>query len=200
VRVGVMLLRLLGRTWRIRRTGAEHFERRREGGPATIFAFWHGQILPMLWVHRGIGAHVLISRHADGEIITRITESFGYLSVRGSTRRGGATALREIDRLLASGGEIAFTPDGPRGPRHSFAPGALVAAHRNGARLLLMGAEIDRAWRLRSWDRFEIPKPFARITVHYAPPVPVPAEDVEDPSVGGERWAARLNGLVPNDE
>lgn len=197
--MGVALLRLLGRTWRIRRLGVEHYERRREAGPPTIFAFWHAEILPMLWVHRGVGAYVLISRHADGEIITRITESFGYRSVRGSTRRGGATALREIDRLLSSGREVAFTPDGPRGPRHSFAPGALVAAHRNGARLLLMGAEVDRAWRLKSWDRFVIPKPFARITVRYAPAVPVPAEDVEDPAAGGTRWASKLDALAPNE-
>jgi lysophospholipid acyltransferase (LPLAT)-like uncharacterized protein len=195
----VTLLRLLGRTWRIERLGLEHYEHRREVGPPTIFAFWHGAILPMLWVHRGVGAYVLISRHADGEIITRITEAFGYRSVRGSSRRGGATALREIDRLLSRGQEVAFTPDGPRGPRHSFAQGALVAAHRNGARLLLMGAEIDRAWRLKSWDRFVIPKPFARITVRYAPPVPVPAEDAEDAVAGGARWAAKLHALSPNE-
>jgi lysophospholipid acyltransferase (LPLAT)-like uncharacterized protein len=125
-------------------------------------------MLPLLWQHRGQGVAILISEHGDGEIIARTALSLGFQTIRGSTSRGASRALIGLIRHLEGGGEVAITPDGPRGPRGEFAPGAAVAAQRAGAALLMVRASTRRAWHLRSWDRFIIPKPFARIHISYS--------------------------------
>lgn len=169
---GGLLLRLLGWSWRVRVHGRDWLLARPDDAPRVVILLWHGQLLPLLWAHRQ-HTGVLISEHADGEVIARIVASFGFFAVRGSSSRGGARALLEAARQLTGGADIAITPDGPRGPRHSFAPGALMLAHRTGAALVPLVAHADRVWRLGSWDRFEIPKPFARITVLYDAPLTV---------------------------
>ena len=167
VAVGGFLLRLLGSTWRVRVRGGEHLARLRAERAPIIFCLWHGELLPLLWQHRGEGVAVLISEHHDGEIMARVAEGLGFRTIRGSTSRGAGRALIALIRHLEEGGEAAVTPDGPRGPRGEFAPGAAVAAQRAGATLLLTRAAVRRSWRLRSWDRFIVPKPFARIEVTY---------------------------------
>ena len=94
----------------------------------------------------------------------RFAASLGYRAVRGSSTRGGARALLGAVRELRAGGAVAFTPDGPRGPRRELKPGVVAAAQRGGGVIVPIHAEADRAWRLHSWDRFMIPKPFARVT------------------------------------
>jgi lysophospholipid acyltransferase (LPLAT)-like uncharacterized protein len=170
VRAGSFLVRLLGFTWRFTHERREGFARLRAAREPMILILWHGELLPCLWCFRNQGIIVLISTHSDGEIIARIAESFGYGIVRGSTSRGGARAMLELSEALGSGHEVAITPDGPRGPRHVFAPGALALAQRSGAYVVCGRLHATRAWRLRSWDRFLIPKPFARITVTYSDP------------------------------
>lgn len=173
VMLGGVIIRLLGYTWRVRRVGGEHFDTAMRDGERrrpVVFAFWHGEILPIAWQHRGRGIAPLISTHADGEVIARIVEGLGYRTVRGSTSRGGARAILELTRLLAEGIPVAVTPDGPRGPRHVFAPGALAVAQRSGCPIILVRATATRAWRTRSWDRHLIPKPFATVTYYYAAP------------------------------
>jgi lysophospholipid acyltransferase (LPLAT)-like uncharacterized protein len=130
-----------------------------------------------LWKHM-VRTGVLVSEHKDGEIITRILEQFGMFGVRGSSSRGGTRALLEAVQVVKGGTNMAFTPDGPRGPRHSFAPGALILAHRAGVPIVTITAQVDRAWRFGSWDGFELPKPFARITVLYGDPRMVQGTDV----------------------
>ncbi len=166
--VGVTLLRLLGATWRVTRRGDDGLRAARAAGTPVVILLWHGELLPILWAHRNEGVSVLISTHADGEIIARICEALGCRTVRGSSSRGGARALLELVRELQAGHEIAVTPDGPRGPRREFAPGAVVAAMRAGVPVIAFGATVNRAWRLRSWDRFVIPKPFARVAMAYS--------------------------------
>ncbi len=135
-----------------------------------VLAFWHGQMVAVLGAHPpGVG--VLISEHRDGEIISQVIARFGHFSIRGSSSRGGSRALLEAVREVKNGHDVAFTPDGPRGPRHSYAPGALMLAQRTGAPIVSIGTYADRLWRLSSWDRFEIPKPFARVTVVYGAPL-----------------------------
>ncbi len=181
IRLGGWLLSALGRTWRVRVFGRDALVARDAGSPRVVYALWHGQMLPILWAHRqSTGA--LISEHRDGEIIARIVERFGFFGIRGSSTRGGARALLECVHVVRSGADVAITPDGPRGPRHTFAPGALVVAFRAGARLVPIVAHVDRRWRLRSWDAFEIPKPFARVTIVYGAPMPVGGLDVRDAS------------------
>ena len=116
---------------------------------------------------------VLISEHGDGEIAARAAESMGYRTIRGSSRRGAERALLSLAREVEGGSHVAVTPDGPRGPAESFAPGALIAAQRSGAPIVLLRAVVDRAWRLNSWDRFIIPKPFARVTIYVGEPMSV---------------------------
>lgn len=158
---------MLARTWRFVTVNPQVVEKRREGKQPIIFAFWHANMLPLLWQHREEGVVVLISTHADGEIIARICEALGYGTIRGSSSRGGARALVEITRALEQGADVAFTPDGPRGPVHTVAPGVVYAAQRANVPIIPIDVQASRAWRLSTWDRFMIPKPFARIRIHY---------------------------------
>lgn len=166
--LGGGMLRVLALTWRVSRRGESALAGLRAARAPVVIVLWHGELLPILWAHRDEGISVLISTHADGEIIARICQSLGCRTVRGSSSRGGARALLELVRELEAGHEIAITPDGPRGPRRAFAPGALVAAMRADVPVIAFGATVDRAWRLHSWDGFVIPKPFARVTIAYS--------------------------------
>jgi lysophospholipid acyltransferase (LPLAT)-like uncharacterized protein len=174
--LGRGFLHMLARTWRIRVVNGEHVHELRDGGHSFIFALWHGQLLPLLWHHREEGVRVLISEHRDGELVARAALSLGYGLIRGSSTRGAERALISLVRELKDGHEVAITPDGPRGPAGTFASGALVAAQRSDSFILPVAAAADRTWRLRSWDRFMIPKPFARVTVAYGAPVKVLAK------------------------
>ncbi len=194
--LGGRALRALAGTWRVREVGREGWRARRAAGLPTVVAIWHGQMLPLLAHHRDEGVAVLVSEHRDGEIITRVLRAFGFQTVRGSTSRSGARALLELARTLRAGREVAVTPDGPRGPRHTFAPGALVAAQRGGAAVVGVAAHVDRAWRLGTWDGFEIPKPFARITVAYTPPRPVPGTSPRAAADAAPAFEAELRALL----
>ena len=173
VRAGTFLIRMLGMTWRVRVVNGETVGAVRAAGQRVIFTLWHGELLPLLWAHRGQGIAVVISEHRDGEIIAQIAEKLGYTTVRGSTSRGGGRALIGLVRAIQAGRDGAVTPDGPRGPAHVFAPGAAIAAQRTGAPLAMVRATASRAWRLKSWDRFLVPKPFATVRVIYGPVVPM---------------------------
>lgn len=171
IRLGWWLIRLLGLTWRIRVVnGAATVDAMRAARQPIIFALWHGDMLPLLYHHRDEGVAVLISEHRDGELIAQIAERLGYRTVRGSTTRGASRALVGLVKTLQAGNDVAVTPDGPRGPSRSFAPGALIASQRAAAPVVACGVAATRAWRLRSWDRFQIPRPFSRVTVAYAGP------------------------------
>jgi lysophospholipid acyltransferase (LPLAT)-like uncharacterized protein len=173
---GTTAIRVLGATWRYRQLDFDRLQVVRRRGGGRIYAFWHAQMLAFLTLHRTERPAVLISTHRDGERIARAAVRLGLRSIRGSTSRGGAGALRALVRALHEGWEIAVTPDGPRGPAEQFAPGVVIAAHQAGVPVVLMAAAADRAWRLASWDRFIIPKPFSRITVAYSEPFMVPGD------------------------
>lgn len=164
-------------------------ERQRD---SVVYVLWHGQMLPVLWKHHP-RTGVLVSEHTDGEVITRVLERFGMFGVRGSSSRGGTRALLEAVQVVRSGLDMAFTPDGPRGPRHSFAPGALILAHRAGVPLVSIVAHVDRKWSFKSWDRFELPKPFARITVLYDAPVRFADADVRAAAARADEFIARMH-------
>lgn len=187
---------MISRTWRIRVINGEYVRDLRRAGQPFIFALWHGQLLPLLWHHRSEGVLVLISEHRDGELVARAALSLGYGLIRGSSTHGAERALISLVRELDSGHEVAITPDGPRGPAKTFAPGALVAAQRSGSFILPVAASADRAWRLRSWDRFMIPKPFARVTVAYGVPTKVLAATPRAAAQEGARFEQLLNEAV----
>jgi lysophospholipid acyltransferase (LPLAT)-like uncharacterized protein len=181
VRLGTLVLRVLAATWRIQVHGrVPARERASRGEPAVILSLWHGQMLPILLAHRGEPATVLVSEHRDGEIIAQILQTFGFSAARGSTSRGGSRALLALVKLVRDGHDIAITPDGPRGPSRRMAPGVLLIAFRTGSAIVPLVAHAERVWRLRSWDAFEIPKPFARVTVLYGTPRTVSAESARE--------------------
>jgi len=193
VRVAPVLIRLLSATWRVRVLNDGGWVAHRARGDVYVFAFWHGQMLPLIRQHAGEGVAILISEHRDGELIAQIIERFGLRTVRGSTSRGAARALVSMVRTLEGGIPIGVTPDGPRGPAHSFAPGTLVAAQRAGAPVVAVGVAASRAWRLKSWDAFLIPKPFARVVIAYSDPTPVAANDARDAAQQAERFRALMH-------
>jgi len=186
-RLGVLLVRLLGWTWRIRVSHDEDVRRLRSAGQPIVFMLWHGQLLPLLYQHRNERVVVLISEHGDGEIIARIAQRLGYETVRGSTSRGAARALLGLARIIEEGRDLAITPDGPRGPAKSLAPGALIVAHRTRAPLIAAAVTVSRAWRLKSWDQFLIPKPFARLHFAYSAATTVIAGQARDAAADVDR-------------
>lgn len=196
VRLGVLLIRALGSTWRMRTINAEPLRALRADGRPVVLVLWHGEMLLPLWQHRDEGVAILVSEHRDGEIIARIVEALGCRTVRGSTSRGAARALIALTRELEAGHDIAITPDGPRGPAGSFAPGTVVAAYRAGAHVVAMGVHVARAWRLRSWDRFVIPKPFTRVTIAYSDPTPVEAADAREAAEQAPRFQALMQEVA----
>ena len=200
VAFGYYLIRVLASTWRIRPQNTESFRGLRAKNQPFIFAFWHGQLFPLLWVHRDESVAVLVSSHRDGEIVARIAERLGMRTVRGSTTRGAARALLGVVRELQEGREVAVTPDGPRGPAKKFASGALVAAQRAQAPIIAIGVRASRAWRLKSWDRFMIPKPFARVDVVYSAPTLVTAASPREAEAEAPRFEALISDTIDRAE
>ena len=138
-----------------------------------MYLVWHEVLLPLLWHHRGQGVAIVVSEAREGQYLADFAMSLGYRTVRGSSTRGAARALLGAVRELEEGHAVAFTPDGPRGPRRELKPGVVAAAQRAGAVIIPVHARASRAWRLNSWDRFMIPKPAARVTVTYGRPFEV---------------------------
>ena len=187
--LGLAAVRLLGMTWRITRHNDAGWRALRAAGKNYVMAVWHGEMLPAIWAHRGEGMVALVSEHSDGEIIARVIAGIGFGASRGSTTRGGARALLTLIRALESGLTAAFTPDGPRGPRHELQPGLLAAAKRAGVPIVLIGVAVNRYWQFRSWDQFLLPKPFARVSLAYSNPAVVDPDAV-DVSAEVPRFAA----------
>ena len=194
--LGRGVLQVLARTWRFRVVNAQAIGDLRAAKRNFIFSLWHGQLLPLLWYHRDEGVVLLISEHRDGELVARAAESLGYALVRGSTTRGADRALISIIRELQAGREVAITPDGPKGPAGKYAPGALIAAQKADSVILPVVAVADRAWRLKSWDRFMIPKPFTRITIAYGKPTKVLAATAREAAQEGVRFETLMSETI----
>lgn len=196
VAAGTALLRALTPTWRIRRIAHNPAVVPGLGdGRPRLYAFWHAQMIPAMIAHKGSGIAVLISAHCDGELIARVAARFGIVAIRGSTSRGAAGALRAIERALADGMSVAVTPDGPRGPAEVFAPGTLIAAQRVAVPVVLGAIGPTRAWRLKTWDRFIVPKPFAEIVVAYSEELTVTAETPRLAASAATDFQERLKAL-----
>jgi lysophospholipid acyltransferase (LPLAT)-like uncharacterized protein len=189
---GTWLVRVLGATWRIRIRHDGPVRERRAGKQPIVFSLWHGHLLALLYHHRNEGVTVLISEHGDGEIIARIAERLGFRTVRGSTSRNGARALLEASRVIEQRGDVAFTPDGPRGPARTVAPGVAIVAHRTGAPVIAALVHAHSPWRLSTWDRFEIPRPFSRITIAYSDPLYVDAAEAHEAAESVDRVAETM--------
>lgn len=175
-RLSCLVLRLLALTIRQEVHGAQNPGQFWDQGRPVIAAFWHQRLLMMPFLpHRGrVG--MLISRHRDGELIARTVKLFGIDSIRGSTSRGGLSALREMVRVFRRGSNLAITPDGPQGPRHIAQIGAVELARQTGAPILPVTYSASRRKVFDSWDRFILPLPFSRVAYLWAPPLLVPRE------------------------
>lgn len=185
---GAALVHALLGTTRVERVHYERLQDFRRRRQPVIFVFWHGHMLPLVHYQRREGIVVLVSEHSDGEAIARILHRSGFETARGSSTRGGARGLRELVRAGRAGKDLAVTPDGPRGPRHEVKAGALAAAQMTGLPLLPLAVRVSSAWRLESWDRFLIPKPFAKVRIEYLAPrfVPRDASREELDAIGGQ--------------
>lgn len=163
----------LARTWRFREAGSPAWRELLAARRPFVVALWHDSLLMPLWRHRGLGIAIVVSEARDGQYLADVAARFGFTAVRGSSTRGGSRALLGARRVLEAGGIVAFTPDGPRGPRRVLKPGVVAAAQQAGVPIVPVHAVPARAWRFRSWDRFRVPKPFTRVRIGYGAPIAV---------------------------
>ena len=189
--IAAVAIRLLGWTLRYEDRVEEGVTPGYSSPGPTVFAFWHRSLLACAHRFRGLDIAILISSSFDGELIARTVELLGFKAVRGSSSRGGAAGLRNMQLAYAAGHRCAFTADGPRGPVFVAKAGAAQLANSVGAStgegktagcwVGCFYALPERAWELRSWDRFLIPKPFSRVVLTW--PRHVPAGEVTPATV-----------------
>jgi lysophospholipid acyltransferase (LPLAT)-like uncharacterized protein len=170
---------LIGRTLRMTIT----FEEGSMPGLHTIspgiYPFWHRCVLPATWLFRNENIGVLTSLSRDGEYIARVIRRFGFAPVRGSSSRGGQRGLREMEAMVKAGGAVAFTIDGPRGPRYVAKKGPVLLARLTGIPITAFYVAVEKRWVLKTWDAMVIPKPFSRAYVRVAKYIHV-ASDADD--------------------
>ena len=164
-----------------------------------IYAFWHENLLMPAYHYSRPDIWVLISQHADGELISEACRRLGFRTVRGSTTRGGAAAVREL-LDVSSRGHLGVTPDGPRGPRRRVQPGLVYVAAKTGLPIVPAGFAYDRPWRARSWDRFAMPRPWSLATCVTDDRIVVPPDasraELEDHRRGVEEMMLRVTDVA----
>lgn len=166
------VLTALGRTLRFSEEGRAHLAAARASGRPVLFVFWHDRLLYLCYRLAGEGLVTMISRSRDGDLVARLAANRGIPSVRGSSSRGGSAAVRALVRRMRRHGlSGGITPDGPRGPRHVFQPGALLVARLADAVVVPVAIGFSRRKEFSSWDRFLLPWPFARARVVFGEPV-----------------------------
>jgi lysophospholipid acyltransferase (LPLAT)-like uncharacterized protein len=156
--------------------GAQRREEIIAGDRPVVMITWHGRMMVPVWHMRRRGIVAMISRHSDGEMVSRLVEKIGYHTVRGSSTRGGTQATLEMLEEIRDGRVAAMICDGPRGPIYKMKPGAPFLAMQAGAIVIPTTAAARRAWIFRSWDRFQVPKPFARVILLWGEPITPPAD------------------------
>lgn len=189
-RAANLFVRLLYSTLRVRHAGAENIERLNQSGRHYVLAFWHGHLPLMFFSLYRDPVTVMSSHHRDGELSALNMELFGAQVVRGSTTKGGPAALRAMLKKAQAGSNLAFTPDGPRGPRRVAQIGAVAAAQMTGFPILPVVVLIEKKKELSSWDRMGVPVPGSRVVFWYGTPIEVPRrmtrEELEEKRVAVE--------------
>jgi hypothetical protein len=180
--LGRAAMSLLGATLRLTEANRGPVERLWAAGSPVIYAAWHGRMLMFPYFYGRLRpVHVLASRSRDGELVSRFARAFGFRVVRGSSSRGGSTALRVLARLLRDErAEVGVVPDGPRGPRFIAQPGTVLLAKLGQAPIVPLGLGASRATVLGSWDALLVPHPFARVAVVFGDPLVVAADADRD--------------------
>jgi lysophospholipid acyltransferase (LPLAT)-like uncharacterized protein len=170
------VIALIGRTVRFTVVGREEYDALNAAGRPYVGAFWHNRLLLATWFFRRRGIVVMTSESFDGEYIARFIQRFGYGAARGSSTRGGSRALVFMRACMRAGLPTAFTIDGPRGPVYVAKEGAIHLARATGAPVLPLSISAERVWEVKSWDRFQVPRPFTRAVVLFAPTISVPRD------------------------
>ena len=173
---GCLVIRLIGPTLRFRIELEPNVPSDGRHAEPIIWCFWHRCVIPASYHFRNNRIAVMTSRSFDGEYIARIIGKFGYSAVRGSSSRGAVGALIGMRRELEAGHPVAFTIDGPRGPRFVAKPGPVLLAKKTGRPIGCFYVAVKKAWVLNSWDRMVIPKPFSNAVMYGASPIHVPSD------------------------
>lgn len=149
-----------------------------------IVTFWHGELLMQPFNYQKLKPQgkvsAMISEHKDGEAITKTVEYLGIYSIRGSSTRGGTKALINAIKELKAGDDIAITPDGPRGPRHTIANGIVAISQKTNAKILAFNCKPTKYWQFNSWDKFIVPKPFGTIHFYVSEPFDIANLELEE--------------------
>lgn len=175
----------------------EFFDNTLASEKKVIVAFWHEHMAFGAHLFQGTNYHTLTSFSYDGELAARVVRKFGLEAVRGSSSKGGSEALRGLQIALEKTGCVGWTLDGPKGPRRVAKPGVAVLSARTNAPIIPMAALVDKAWKLRSWDKFPIPKPGAKITIAFGHPIAPPeTEDPKDIELVRKETEDSLNNLI----
>ncbi|WP_104685469.1 lysophospholipid acyltransferase family protein [Helicobacter bizzozeronii] len=145
-----------------------------------IASFWHGEIamLPFAYLRlkKKPNLYVVASQHFDGTLAARLYECFGFNAIRGSSKKGGVRVLIEGIRHLKAGADVGLTPDGPKGPYHSIADGVVALAQKSGVGVVVCRVIFQNAFTFKTWDRFQLPKPFSQVNYYMLEPFFIPKE------------------------
>ncbi|MCJ8325651.1 MAG: lysophospholipid acyltransferase family protein [Campylobacterales bacterium] len=161
-----------------------HLPKKELKDKSYLIAFWHGELIMQPFNFKKLRKKqkisAMISEHRDGEAITRTVQYLGINSLRGSSTRGGVKALIGAIKELKAGNDIAITPDGPKGPRHSVADGIVLIAQKTNTKILFLNVKVDNYWQFKSWDKFVIPKPFSKIDFYISEAYSLDSMENED--------------------
>jgi lysophospholipid acyltransferase (LPLAT)-like uncharacterized protein len=170
-------IRLIGPTLRTEVVGVHNAVQLRDQGEPAIGTFWHRCIFPAAWIWRRRGIVVLNTVNFDGQWTRRVIERLGFGTAQGSSTRGAIAGLAAMARHLEAGTNVAFTIDGPRGPRFVAKPGAVILARRTGKPISVFHIGLSHAHTFKNaWDLFQLPYPFSRAVMFVAPPIRVPSD------------------------
>ncbi len=189
---GFLVVRMIGPTLRF----SVSWE---DGAPASleerplIYSFWHSCMIPAMYLWRNLQVRVMSSDSFDGEYTGRIMRKFGFVKIRGSSSKGAVKALLSMRRELEQGWKVAFTIDGPRGPRYVAKPGPVTLARSTGVPMVAFHIAVENAWVLRTWDRLMIPKPFSRALMRVSRKISVPPK-IDDSEM--DRYQSELQAAL----
>ncbi len=167
--LGYWIIRIIGGTLRWKVEGWHIFTSTHHAGRQNIGAFWHGRIFMAAYWFRHRGIVVMTSQNRDGEYIARVIRRLGYGAARGSSTRGSRGAIVELLHAMKEKKDVAFTIDGPRGPRYVAKPGAAFLACKSGNPVMPFNISAEKKWVINSWDHFMVPKPFSRALLSIGP-------------------------------
>jgi len=193
--IGPWIIRLIGATLRYERIHSGPLDDLIRHRKPYLFSVWHGRLFLPVYHHRDQGLVAMVSQHADGEVIANIVHRMGYGTVRGSSTRGGKKAFLQLLKHLKGGGWGAMIPDGPTGPRFVLKAGTVQLASGAGCPLVPITFAARSCWRLRTWDRMVLPKPFSRAVLLYGDPLLLPP-DLDE--AGQEAWRRQVETVMNN--